>query len=874
MSNSYRRLSVPPLAGLEGQGCRSLGGGSFPAGVSYSLCQGSSTVSGTHAHAFLRPHVHQGGCSGGGHSCSHSQGCGRTGSFAFSWLLQLSLCGVEDLGVLVPSHRLLASQSFSGFLALQDGDHPVCSSLGLSGGLDGVHRPEGSLLADSSSSGVSQVSMVCGFWPCVSIPGSLFRPHLSSSSLHMCYGSGFINLVFHGYTSSSLFRRLVNPVLVSGGGSSRPPGGPRSLHGARDCSQSREVQFCSIPEGTISGNCSGLPNFGGFSIPGSNHQAAVSRRRISILRSTARRLLAISAGHSVFSHPSGSGWQASYEVSSVPTPPELGSSGGLHSGPLDSHLSPRPPVVVRRALPSGRVLSRPGLPGPRLLVRRLERGLGGSFRSGSGFRPLVSRRGGRVHQRSGTSCRGEGSPPFPVFSRGLHGGDLRGQLHGGSLSPQIGGYPVSLPQRDSSEDSEVVGASRDHPSSAVHSGQPQCNSGLSLSSSSVSGLKMDSLPSRLSRSSPSMASDGRPVCHLSKSPLFCIFLSLPGSSGSGDRCVSPVLGRSSSIRLPSLVHHSTGPGEAACFSGNFSNVSGSVLAPEAIVSRAPGLASGSSGGVTVSPRPSVSAPVGSAPSRSPQASTSCLETLRRFTRAAGFSSGVASQVGLARRASSRTNYQLKWSTFRSWCRTNGHSISCLSVSKVADFLLWFHRCRGLSVSSIMRYRSMLLAVFQFQLPDLSSHPVLRDLLRSFRLAAPCRPLRPPAWDLAAVLMYLNSAVFEPLRGASLRNLTKKVLFLLALATAKRVGELQALSRSVSFVHADACVSYVPEFVAKTESLSNPIPRSFLVKSLSDFAAGLQEELLLCPVLVLHIYLDRSASFSPLPCRLFLSPRRP
>ena len=140
----------------------------------------------------------------------------------------------------------------------------------------------------------------------------------------------------------------------------------------------------------------------------------------------------------------------------------------------------------------------------------------------------------------------------------------------------------------------------------------------------------------------------------------------------------------------------------------------------------------------------------------------------------------------------------------------------------------------------MGYRSMLSAVFRFQLPGLSSHPVLRDLLRSFRLEAPSHPLRPPAWDLAAVLAFLNSAVFEPLRLASLRNLTEKVLFLLALATAKRVGEVQALSRSVSFVCADACLSYVLEFVAKTESLSNPITRSFLVRSLLDFAAGLDE----------------------------------
>ena len=247
--------------------------------------------------------------------------------------------------------------------------------------MDGVHRLEGGLLADSSSSGVSPVSTICGVWPCISIPSSLFQPRLGPPGLHTCYGSCFVNLAFHGYLSSSLFRRLVNLVLVSGGGSSRPLGGPRSLLGAWDCGKSREVQFYSIPEGTLSGDCSGLPNFGVFSISGSNRQAVVSRRRISILCSAARRLLAVSAGHSVFSHPSRAGGQASYEVSSIPAPPELGSGGGLRSSSLDSRLSPRPPVVVRRVSLIARVLSLPGLP---------VRGLGGSFRSGGCFLPLVS----------------------------------------------------------------------------------------------------------------------------------------------------------------------------------------------------------------------------------------------------------------------------------------------------------------------------------------------------------------------------------------------------------------------------------------------------------------------------------------------------
>ena len=65
-------------------------------------------------------------------------------------------------------------------------------------------------------------------------------------------------------------------------------------------------------------------------------------------------------------------------------------------------------------------------------------------------------------------------------------------------------------------------------------------------------------------------------------------------------------------------------------------------------------------------------------------------------------------------------------------------------------------------------------------------------------------LRPPAWDLSKVLKYLVSPAFEPLSQAPFRALTLKTLFLLTLATAKRVGELQALSSVVTFVGGDAC----------------------------------------------------------------------
>ena len=61
LPNPVWQLSVPPLAGLEGQGRRSVGGGVPPGRVSHALSSASSSVYGTHPHAFVCPYFHQGG---------------------------------------------------------------------------------------------------------------------------------------------------------------------------------------------------------------------------------------------------------------------------------------------------------------------------------------------------------------------------------------------------------------------------------------------------------------------------------------------------------------------------------------------------------------------------------------------------------------------------------------------------------------------------------------------------------------------------------------------------------------------------------------------------------------------------------------------
>ena len=102
----------------------------------------------------------------------------------------------------------------------------------------------------------------------------------------------------------------------------------------------------------------------------------------------------------------------------------------------------------------------------------------------------------------------------------------------------------------------------------------------------------------------------------------------------------------------------------------------------------------------------------------------------------------------------------------------------------------------------------------------------------------------------------------------------KVSFLLTLATAKRVSELQALLVRLALLAPDLSISYLPEIVVKMELERNPLPHSFLVQSFLEFVGNLSEGRLLCPVRLVRFYLDLAKDLSPRPRALFVSPHRP
>ncbi len=79
---------------------------------------------------------------------------------------------------------------------------------------------------------------------------------------------------------------------------------------------------------------------------------------------------------------------------------------------------------------------------------------------------------------------------------------------------------------------------------------------------------------------------------------------------------------------------------------------------------------------------------------------------------------------------------------------------------------------------------------------------------------PPRPRTVPPWDLP-------TALFEPLQSSSLRALSLKTALLLALASVKRVGDLQALSVNPACLEFDSKVILKPRLGYVPKVLSTP-----------------------------------------------------
>lgn len=101
----------------------------------------------------------------------------------------------------------------------------------------------------------------------------------------------------------------------------------------------------------------------------------------------------------------------------------------------------------------------------------------------------------------------------------------------------------------------------------------------------------------------------------------------------------------------------------------------------------------------------------------------------------------------------------------------------------------------MSSSTIKGYVAMLSSVFKCRGLDLLSNSDLNDLVKPYDTSRQKKD-NMVSWNLDIVLKWLTGPSFELLCSTSLRNLSRKTLFLVALATAKHVSEIVAINKRI------------------------------------------------------------------------------
>ena len=249
------------------------------------------------------------------------------------------------------------------------------------------------------------------------------------------------------------------------------------------------------------------------------------------------------------------------------------------------------------------------------------------------------------------------------------------------------------------------------------------------------------------------------------------------------------------------------------------------------------------------------------PSRPRRVQSSCLENQRGFLRKQGFSEKVVGTMLQARKPSTQACYNAKWSKFSGWCGERGVNPSLASVPVICEFLQFMFD-EGYKYTTITGYVSAIShGHIRFSKESLGLVKEISQFLKGvFRLRPPLKDTV-PVWDLSVVLEALLQSPFEPAESASLQAWTWKTVFLVAVTSAARVSEIQALDSRRELLKLTSnrvTMKANPAFLPKVPKVEF-INRTIELEAFNPSVLGVPEKFAsICPVRAVKIYLQKTA----------------
>ena len=254
------------------------------------------------------------------------------------------------------------------------------------------------------------------------------------------------------------------------------------------------------------------------------------------------------------------------------------------------------------------------------------------------------------------------------------------------------------------------------------------------------------------------------------------------------------------------------------------------------------------------------------PSKSSSVQSSCMAAINRSFESKGFSEQSRKLLAASWRSGTQKDYAAKFKKFNSWCSEPKIDPYKATLKECVDFLTFLFQS-GLKYRTIAGYRSMLSA---FLRPvdnfSVGQHPDVVRLLKGVFNSRPPQKKLVPEWDLKIVLDFLAGNFFEPLSQVHLKYLTWKTVFLIAVTTSRRCGDIQALRVDDGFMPVvPEGVIFIREGLAKQDRPGH-MGTKILVPSF-------RKNCKLDPKRVLQIYMNRTSKLRKVN-NLFISYQKP
>ncbi|XP_077371178.1 uncharacterized protein LOC144014787 [Festucalex cinctus] len=489
-------------------------------------------------------------------------------------------------------------------------------------------------------------------------------------------------------------------------------------------------------------------------------------------------------------------------------------------------------------------------------------GLGCCLAAQDGSGKLVCARQGRSHQCAGASGGVLGTHALLAIPERTACSHTVGQHHDRVSNKPSGRRQVRPSVGDLPAPSQVGCSPSGQSTGHLSAGGSEPARGLSLPSGSSSGRVAPPPRGGAHDLEQLRHGGGRSLCLRGLNPLPTLVFPERGHQPSGSGCTGAAVAGVPSLRLSAAPSDMADASESSS-GGAHAVADGPLLAGPDVVPPAPStvlrraVASPRQGGPVVSTGRSGLASRPSAPSRM------CLATEGPQPLLTGCTESVTRTILNARAPSTRQQYANKWKLFVTWCGERGvDPVSC-SIPTILVFLQSLLD-KGRSQSTLKVYVAAISARHVgADGGSVGRHELVSLFLRGALRLRPRPAPRVPAWDLQLVLDGLCRPPFEPLAGADLLWVSRKTALLLAVASAKRVSDLHALSVSPECLrwHPDGAgvtlwpnTAFIPKVLSGSRS-NQPLRLKRYVPTPAD---GGDRPELLCPVRALQCYIDATA----------------